>query len=59
MVCRWRSALLGMLLQPYRRKRRAAIKDSGGIIPGIGGMFDLSDSLLLTAPIGYLLFRLL
>lgn len=39
-------------------KRRAAIKDSGGIIPGIGGMFDLSDSLLLTAPIGYLLFRL-
>lgn len=39
-------------------KRRAAIKDSGGIIPGIGGMFDLSDSLLLTAPLGYLLFRL-
>jgi len=40
-------------------KRRAAIKDSGGIIPGIGGVFDLSDSLILAAPIGYLLFSLL
>lgn len=39
-------------------KRRAAIKDSGGIIPGIGGMFDVSDSLILTAPLGYLLFSL-
>jgi len=39
-------------------KRRAAIKDSGGIIPGIGGMFDVSDSLILTAPLGYLLLRL-
>lgn len=39
-------------------KRRAAIKDSGGLIPGIGGMFDVSDSLILAAPIGYLLLRL-
>lgn len=39
-------------------KRRAAIKDSGGIIPGIGGMFDVSDSLILTAPLGYLLLSL-
>jgi phosphatidate cytidylyltransferase len=39
-------------------KRRAAIKDSGGIIPGIGGVFDVSDSLILTAPLGYFLFRL-
>ncbi len=39
-------------------KRRAAIKDSGGIIPGIGGMFDVSDSLILTAPLGYLLLGL-
>ncbi|HTO03004.1 MAG TPA: phosphatidate cytidylyltransferase [Opitutus sp.] len=39
-------------------KRRATIKDSGGIIPGIGGVFDVSDSLILTAPIGFFLFRL-
>ncbi len=39
-------------------KRRAAIKDSGGVIPGIGGMFDVSDSLILTAPVGYLLLQL-
>lgn len=39
-------------------KRRANIKDSGKTIPGIGGMFDLSDSLILTAPVAYYLFRL-
>lgn len=39
-------------------KRRAALKDSGSVIPGIGGMFDLSDSLLLTGPVAYFLFRL-
>jgi phosphatidate cytidylyltransferase len=39
-------------------KRRANQKDSGATIPGIGGMFDLSDSIILVAPIGYFLFRL-
>lgn len=39
-------------------KRRANLKDSGATIPGIGGMFDLSDSIILVAPIGYFLFRL-
>lgn len=39
-------------------KRRANMKDSGATIPGIGGMFDLSDSLLLTAPVAYLFFGL-
>lgn len=39
-------------------KRRANFKDSGHAIPGIGGMFDLSDSLILVAPIGYYCFLL-
>ena len=38
-------------------KRTAGIKDSGQIIPGIGGFFDLTDSLILSAPLGYLLFK--
>lgn len=37
-------------------KRRAALKDSGAVIPGIGGAFDLTDSLILTAPLAYLIF---
>jgi phosphatidate cytidylyltransferase len=39
-------------------KRRANRKDSGATIPGIGGMFDLSDSIIFVAPIGYYFFRL-
>jgi phosphatidate cytidylyltransferase len=35
-------------------KRIANVKDSGYIIPGIGGIFDLTDSLILTLPIGIL-----
>jgi phosphatidate cytidylyltransferase len=40
-------------------KRRADIKDTGQTIPGIGGVFDLSDSLILTAPLGWAVFHLL
>ncbi|MSU69459.1 MAG: phosphatidate cytidylyltransferase [Opitutaceae bacterium] len=40
-------------------KRRASTKDTSQSIPGIGGVFDLSDSLILTAPMGYALFHLL
>ena len=40
-------------------KRMADQKDSGSSIPGIGGSFDLTDSLILTAPTGYLLFGFL
>ncbi len=38
-------------------KRQADVKDSGKIIPGIGGIFDLTDSLILTAPLSYLFFK--
>lgn len=40
-------------------KRRADIKDSGGVIPGIGGMLDLADSILLSAPVGTIIFYII
>ena len=40
-------------------KRQAGVKDSGNMIPGIGGMFDLTDSLILSAPVAYYLLKYL
>ena len=40
-------------------KRRAGTKDTGQLFPGIGGAFDLTDSLLLTAPVAYYIFSFL
>jgi len=40
-------------------KRRADTKDTGALIPGIGGAFDLTDSLILTAPLAYFMFQFL
>jgi len=31
-------------------KREAGMKDSGNLVPGIGGCFDLTDSIILSAP---------
>ena len=39
-------------------KRQANVKDSGSIIPGIGGVFDLTDSLLFSIPVAYFLLQL-
>lgn len=39
-------------------KRAAAVKDSGGIVPGMGGTLDVLDSILFTAPGVYLFLRL-
>lgn len=35
-------------------KRTCKIKDSGAILPGIGGMLDLVDSLMVTGPLFFL-----
>ena len=39
-------------------KRQAEVKDSGRWIPGIGGVFDLTDSIILAGPFAYLLYKI-
>lgn len=49
-------AIVSDLLES-RIKRWAGVKDSGNMIPGIGGAFDLMDSLVLVAPVAFVLLR--
>lgn len=51
-------AIVGDLVESLF-KRAANVKDTGGVIPGMGGLLDVLDSILFTAPALYLVLRLL
>jgi len=62
----WVGPLLGIILAitgslgdilESALKRSAKVKDSGHILPGLGGALDLTDSILLSAPVAWLILK--
>jgi len=51
-LCAGATVIIGDLLESGL-KRSASVKDSGGIIPGRGGILDSVDSMIFTAPLYY------